>query len=151
MGTGKVVLVSTLILTMFGLSIYFLAPALSPLSTTSRVSSSGVIKAVGVGVYSDLACTTKLSSIDWGTLEPGVSKNVTCYIKNGGNSAITLSLSTANWSPSNASQNITLKWDSGGKSISPSQVVKATLTLSVSSSISGITNFSFDIIIVGTG
>lgn len=55
-----------------------------------------------------------------------------------------------NWNPKAASRYITLSWDYGGQSISPNNVVPVVLTLSVSKDISGITNFSFDIIITAT-
>jgi len=58
---------------------------------------------------------------------------------------------TSNWNPSNASDYMTLSWDYGGQSINPDEVVQVTFTLSVDASIDGITGFSFDITIVGSG
>jgi len=57
----------------------------------------------------------------------------------------------SNWSPSNASDYLTLSWDYGGQSINPDDVAQVTFTLSVDASIEGITSFSFDITIVGSG
>ena len=37
---------------------------------TWRVRTHGRIKAIGVGVYYDAACTQEVSEIDWGTLAP---------------------------------------------------------------------------------
>ena len=148
---GKVVLACLVTLLVLGLSLFLFEVAVSPRQARHAVSNKGVIKTVGVGVYSDSNCGSKLSSIDWGMLEPGQSLNVTGYIRNEATSAVTLSLSTANWSPSNASQYITLKWDYGGISIAPNEVVKVTFMLAVSENISGITNFSFDIAIISTG
>jgi len=54
---------------------------------------------------------------------------------------------TSNWSPSNASDYMSLSWDYGGQSIDVDEVVQVTFTLSVDASIEGITNFSFDITI----
>jgi len=147
----KIVLTCLVMLSVLALSFYFLGEAVSPRQVSDRVTSRGTIKAIGVNVYSDSGCTIKMSSIDWGILEPGANKSVTCYIRNEGNSALTLSLSTATWSPSNASQFIALTWDYGGKSVGPSEVLKVTFKLAVSATISGITDFSFDIIITGTG
>jgi len=119
--------------------------------TSRTISNAGTVIAVGVGVYRDNGCTDPLSSVDWGTLEPGSSKKVTCYIRNEGNSVSTLYMYASNWSPSDASGYMSLSWDYGGQSINPDEVVQVTFTLSVSTSIEGITSFSFDITIVGSG
>jgi hypothetical protein len=122
----------------------------SAVQTSKKVSNSGTITAVGVGVYSDSGCTNPLSSIDWGMLEPGSSKDKTGYIRNEGNSVSTLSMSTSNWNPSTASNYMTLSWNYDGQTLNPNEVVQVKFTLSVSASINGITSFSFDITIVGT-
>jgi len=62
-----------------------------------------------------------------------------------------LSMYTSNWSPLNASDYMILSWDYGGQSIGVGEVVRVTFTLSVDASIEGITSFSFDITIVGSG
>jgi len=49
-----------------------------------------------------------------------------------------------------ASSYITLDWDRDDYVLSSGESVQAVLTLSVSSSITGITSFSFDIVITGT-
>jgi len=105
---------------------------------------------VQLGIYSDSGCTTVLSSISWGTLDPGGSTSATAYLKNEGNVQVMLSMTYGNWTPSSASSYFTLSWDRQSYVLSVGSVVQATLTLSVSSSISGITTFSFDIIITAT-
>jgi len=108
------------------------------------------MKTIGVKAYLDSGGSQEVSSINWGTLEPGSTKNFTLYIKNEGNVNITLSLSTENWSPSSASNYMSLSWSYNGAVIKPGQIVQVTLSLQVSSSISGVTNFSFDIVITAT-
>ena len=116
-----------------------------------RVPNSGNVKTVGVGVYWDNACTNNVTSIDWGFLEPGATVNKTVYIKNEGNTPMVLNMTTDNWNPASASENITLSWNREGYVLNTTApVVQAILTLSVSSNISGVTSFSFDIIITGT-
>jgi len=116
-----------------------------------RVPSSGNVKTVGVGVYWDNACTNNVTSIDWGFLEPGATVNKTVYIKNEGNTPMMLNMTTDNWNPASASENITLSWNREGYVLNTTApVVQAILTLSVSPNISGVTSFSFDIIITGT-
>lgn len=111
----------------------------------------GTIKGIGVGVYWDSGCSNQVTSVDWGTVEPGSTKNVTVFIRNEGNVPETLSLETENWNPQNASSYMSLTWDYGGQAINVDEVVQVTLSLSISDTIEGITNFSFDIVIIGTG
>lgn len=129
--------------------ICIVATALGVLVATRKISSVGNIKAVGVGVYSDSNCTIPISFIDWGFLEPGSSKQFTIYVKNEGNVPIRLSMEVNNWNPQSASNYLTLTWDRQDHVLNPGDSSSAVLTLSVSQDISGITSFSFDIIIVG--
>jgi len=121
------------------------------MSASVHLQSVGTVKALGVGVYWDSGCSQTVSSIDWGLAEPGAVKNVTVYIRNEGNAPITLSLQTANWNPPNAADYISLSWNYSGQTIGANQVVVVTLSLSISSNIEGITTFSFDIVVVGSG
>jgi len=121
------------------------------LTVTQTISSSGTITALNVGVYSDSACTQSLASISWGQIALGGSASKTIYIKNTGNAPITLSMSTDSWSPSEANGPITITWDKSGASLNVGQSTSAVLTLAVSSSISGITSFSVNIEIIGSG
>lgn len=120
------------------------------LTSSQSVTSSGTITAVNVGVYTDIACTTSCSSIDWGTLLPGNSTTRIVYVKNTGTVPVTLSVSTANWTPSNANTYLTLTWDRVNYVLAPSTSVQATLTLTASSSAGSITSFNFNIVITGT-
>ena len=113
--------------------------------------NTGNVKAIDIEVYWDSDCTSEVSLIDWGIIEPGTTENVTVYILNTGNSDVMLSMNTTNWSPSSASNYITLSWDYEGQSIGPGLVQQTTLTLSMSSSIQGVTSFSFDIVVTGSG
>jgi len=124
--------------------------ALGALVATRTISNSGSVTAVGVGVYSDSACKTALTAISWGTVNPGDVKNYTVYVKNEGTVSVTLSMTVSNWNPPSASSYITLTWNQEKSTLTAGQVVPAVLTLSVSSSVSGVTSFSFDITITGT-
>ena len=128
------------------------AVAVTGLLTTSRtIGSSGTVKAINVEVYWDSGCTQVVGQIDWGALEPGDSLSKTVYIKNTGNAPLTLSMSCSGWSPVEAGDYITLSWDKEGGTVNPGEVVGAVLTLSVSDSISGVTDFSFNIVVEGSG
>ena len=131
-------------------SVALVALVSSLLTTYTTVNNNGTVKSIGVDVYWDLACTNKTSAIDWGTLESNTSKSVTVYIKNPGTAAAKLSMTTGNWNPTAASSQISLSWNCTNYVLQQSQVVGARMTLSVSSAISGISAFSFDITITGT-
>jgi hypothetical protein len=120
------------------------------LSSGRTVQSYGSVKAVNVGVYWNSGCTNVTSSVDWGLLSPGTSKNVTLYVRNEGNTVVGLSLACQSWSPAGASGYISLAWSQEGKTVSVGSMVTASVMLSVSSSVSGITSFSFNIVITGT-
>jgi hypothetical protein len=145
------VTIATLMLVLYTLTLSAVAQVTSSWNRNKTISNTGSVKAIGVGVYWDQNCTNPVSAIDWGILEPGSTKNVTIYIRNEGNSAVSLGMETSNWSPSNASNYIALSWDYDGSSIDPSVVVSVIFTLAVSASIEGITSFSFDITIIGSG
>jgi hypothetical protein len=135
----------------FVLILFLVTQVTSVIIASKTIPNVGSLKTVGVGVYWDSALTNSVASIDWGTLDLGASKEVTVYIRNEGNSAVSLTLNTANWSPSTASTYVTLTWNYGGQSISAGVAVQVKLTLSVSASATGITNFSFDISINANG
>lgn len=125
--------------------------AVGALVANRTISNVGSLKAVGVGVYWYSNCTSPVSSINWGTLEPGSNKQVTIYIKNEGNVPLKLGMTVSNWDPSSASSYITLSWNLGENYVlGATSVVSAVLTLSISSNIKDITNFRFDITISGT-
>jgi len=150
--SGKKVALMSAMIVLVGLAPIAVSSTIEAVKTKSmRITAAGSIVAVGVGVYWESSCTNVVSTIDWGPIEPGSSNSVVVYLKNRGNSDVTLSLETTNWNPSGASSYISLSWDYGGQVIKPGQVVPATLMLRVSSSISGITSFSFDIIITVSG
>lgn len=118
---------------------------------TRRIPSIATLKVVGVGVYEDAACTVEVTQIDWGILEPGDTVTVEGYIKNLSNVPITMTLQTEDWSPVNASNFISLSWDYDGSKIPVDSSIPVTLTLDVDAATSGISSFSFTIVIIGSG
>jgi len=120
------------------------------LSTVYPIGSSGVVSSANINVYWESGCINNVTSINWGTLSPGQSKNVVVYVKNTGSIALTLALTTDGWSPAGAAPYLALTWNYGGGQIQPNQVLVVTLTLTVSESIEGIADFSFTIYVTGT-
>ena len=121
------------------------------LTAQKTIHNIGSVKTVGVEAYWDQGCTDLVISINWGKIEPAASRKVIVYLRNEGNSPITLSLTTKSWSPSQASTYITLSWNYTGSSIQPNEFKPVTLSLTISQSITGITSFGFDIVITGEG
>jgi hypothetical protein len=64
---------------------------------------------------------------------------------------MTLSMTKANWNPAGANGPITISWDKESSVVAAGAVATAVLTLTVSSGISGISTYSVDIVIAGTG
>jgi len=128
------------------------ALTLAAINVSQNVSSSGTITtSPNIGVYSNSACTTNMTSINWGSIAAGGTATQTVYVKNTGTGTMTLSLTASSWSPSGASTYITISWNQQGTQLSAGGSVAATITLTVSSSITGITSFSNTITISGTG
>ena len=119
--------------------------------TKETIPNSGRMKALGVGIYWDSACTNRTISISWGLLEPGSNRTVTVYVRNEGKAAITLAEAIQNWNPSTAASYMTLAWNYASQTISMNQVLQVKLTLVVSPTISGISSFTFNLMITATG
>jgi hypothetical protein len=138
-----------IVLTIFAFSLA--ASTLAVLTVNQNLGSSGTVTtSPNIGVFSNSACTNSLTTIPWGTITAGGSTTQTIYVKNTGTGSLTLGLSTANWTPAQASTYITVSWDKQGTQLSTGQSTQATVTITVSSSISSITNFSNTISISGT-
>jgi hypothetical protein len=120
------------------------------LSSQKNISTTGQISTIGVEVYSDANATIPCSSINWGTLNPGGTANQTVYIKNPGNTAETLSMTTSGWNPPSATSVLSLIWDKQGTSLGAGSVVAATFTLTVASDTGDVSSFSFNILVEGS-
>ena len=124
-----------------------------------NVPSLATIKTIGVEAYWDPNRENKTETIDWGTIWPGSSKNVTFYIRSVSNFEATLNLNATNWNPANISDYMNLSWDYNGTTIRPSEIIQVTLTLSASPSNSfihylianDVKDFNFDIVIAASG
>lgn len=148
---ARILLVVFLALMIGGLAIGIFDNVSSLIQSNRTINNQGSVKGIGVGIYWDSAATNQVSSVNWGVIDPGSSNTVTVYVKNQGNAVVTLSKIAQNWNPSTSSSYLTLNWDYSGQTLSANQVLQVRLTLVVSSTISGITNFTFDIVITATG
>ena len=126
------------------LTIVVLSAIIIGFGSSKSVVYASSVKGRGVGIYCDQACTNRTLSLDWGAIEAGSNNTLTVYIKNEGNSPVSLWLETSNWAPSTAFGYMSLNWNYSGQVLSVDQVIPLELTLIVAPTISGITNFSFD-------
>jgi hypothetical protein len=120
------------------------------LTTNQTVPLNGTINAVNLAVYSDSNCTQTLSTLNVGTLNPGGTATQTIYVKNTGNIAETLTMSTSNWNPSNANTSLTLSWNRNNYVLPTGQSIQATLTLTAAANTGSLTTFSCDVTLTGT-
>lgn len=124
---------------------------LTPLTAVYRIESFASMQTPPeVDVYWDITGLDEVYEIRWGELEPGETKTVTVYTKNVGNVAFTGYMTTDEWTPSNAGDYITLDWDFGNSPLKVGRIRTTLLTLRIDEYITGITNFSFQIIITVT-
>ena len=121
------------------------------LVSNATVSASRFVAKAKLEVYSNSLCTQKITSINWGKIAPESSISKTVYVKNLGTTPLMLTMSKTNWNPTTANDSITLTWNRESTILAPNQIISANFTLGVSSSISGITSFSMNIIITGIG
>jgi archaellum component FlaG (FlaF/FlaG flagellin family) len=123
---------------------------LAALNVSENLSSTGTITAVNLDIYSDSACTIPITSISWGNVAPGSANPTTIYIKNTGNVAETLTMTSGSWTPSNANTYLTLTWNRQNTVLAAGASTSATLTLTAASNCGSLTTFSFTITITGT-
>jgi hypothetical protein len=142
--------VVALVLVSGSVSGFMVAQVMSASQAGTTVANVGTLRTSGVAVFTDNSFATELTSLNWGTMDPGSQKTLTVYIRNEGNSPITLTQMTSNWSPSTVSSYLSLSWSYSGQKVNAGAYVQVSLTLTVSSNVAKINSFSFDLTIIGT-
>ncbi|MGA2681826.1 MAG: hypothetical protein ABSF44_08515 [Candidatus Bathyarchaeia archaeon] len=84
------------------------------------------------------------------TARAGTQVTQIAYIKNTGNIAENLTMSTTSWSPSNAWTYLTLNWSPTSSTLAAGATTSATLTLTASSGAGALSTFSVNIVFTGT-
>ena len=110
----------------------------------SAVESTG-----GISVYWDKNCTKPVSLINWGNVSVGQVKEVTVFVRNEGNATTVLVETVTNWNPTGASRYLSFSWYCQNEKIEVGKTINVTQRLSVSSSVQGISQFSFAITVEG--
>ena len=148
-----ILITSMILLITYTMSLSLVSQAHPQNQTLKTISSTGNVKiqaTPGIGVYETADGTTPLTSLQWGTLEPGQSQTISSFIKNEGNVPLTISVETENWSPDLARTYLTLNWNCNTQPLNAGETAQLTLTLEVDPNTTGITNFGFDITIIGS-
>jgi hypothetical protein len=138
---------------LLGISVLALALSATTyavLITSQRLPSTGNVKAVGVRIYWDINRTQEVTTLNWGTIDPGTNRNSTVFIYNNGNVPLELNMTTSNWNPTSAAGYLRMTWNRENYVLNSSATVQTVLTLTVLSNVTGIDAFSFDITITGT-
>ncbi len=143
----KILFVSIFVVLLSGS--YLVYNAYEYAKSSKQIQAHGYIRVLGVEIWKDEALTEILGFIDWGILSAGEETTYFVWVENQGNSEIKLSMWTEAWNPTNASDWIDLSWDYDDSWIPANSSIPILFTLSVSSNIIGITNFSFDIWVKG--
>jgi hypothetical protein len=148
MNNQKLSKAALIALAIIALSLTLTTAAL--LTTSQNIPMNGTITAVNLAVYSDSGCTQTVTSLNVGTLNPGATATQTVYIKNTGNVPETLTLTTTNWNPTNATNYLTLSWNRQNTVLNAGSSIQATLTLTAAANTGSLTTFSCDVTLTGT-
>jgi hypothetical protein len=119
-------------------------------STKSSTNVSAVQTSGTIGVYWDSSCSKTVSSIDWGTLQLGETKNIIVYARNEGTETVFLTVTASNFVPAITSVYLNFAYSCIGHKLRPNSTVQVTQALSVSSSTNGVSTFSFEMTFQGT-
>jgi ABC-type multidrug transport system fused ATPase/permease subunit len=128
---------------IYMLTVIVLGTIVVNFGSTIAVVHAGSVEGFGVGIYWDRACTNRTVFLDWGYIAAGSSTSLTVYVKNEGNSAVSLWLSTSTWTPVTSSSHISLSWNYSRQILNTGQIIPLTLTLTVEPALTGVTNFIF--------
>lgn len=123
---------------------------LTTLNLPKLIKKSSAVESLNVGVYWDSGCTQEVTSIDWGQLSPGSKTEVDIFVRNEVNQPLFIAIATQDWNPTQTADYITLSGKYDRRAIDPEETVLIPLTLKVSEDIIEITDFSFNIHIIGT-
>jgi hypothetical protein len=134
----------TLLATLCLLIIIVLGAVIADFGSNKNVVRADSVVAIGAGIYWDQACTNRTLQFNWGLIGASSSNNLTVYVRNECNSAVSLELITSTWTPSTTSEYISLNWNYTGQILKTDEVIPIELTLKVDPTIVDITNFSFE-------
>ena len=135
----------------------------SPVTVTPSPSSTSLAATLQLGLYRSYPNETSrqyLDNIEWYTITPGQYRNSsTIYFRNEGTVPLTVSFSPVDWVfhdaagnllPQSYSQYFTLTWNYDNSAIKVNEVRPLVFTLAVSSNLTDVASFSFNLVVTMT-
>jgi hypothetical protein len=150
LGNNIMKLQKTPSIAIIALTITLILLALTTTAAAQSKSPKKTITTVNLGVYTDSACTQTATALNVGALNPGATTTQTVYIKNTGNVAETLTMTTNNWNPTGAGTTLTLSWNRQNTVLNAGTSIQATIKLTAASNTGTLTTFSCDVTLTGT-
>lgn len=143
-----IILTTSLIIWVFAISL--ITPTFSKKPDTKINNSNNMNNSsnAGIEIYWDKQGTNRVTSLEWGSLEPGTEKTITLFIKNKGKNSITLSYFISNWQTPEIVNYLNLTWDYIGQPIQFKELFQLKFTLYIAENAKTTENFSFDITII---
>lgn len=133
-------------------TVLVLAITLVVIVETTNVSATGTIMTVNCAAFANSDGTGSLTAINWPALTPNEGTTQIVYIENTGTVACNLTFATSDWNPSIASTYITVTGVySNAINVQPAAIVQLTISEQISPGITGVTNYSYDILLIATG
>jgi len=122
-----------------------------PVTGTVTITSSGIMLVgdIEFEINWDVTGTNEVTTVEWGALEPGEVATVQFWVKNEGAADLYCDMGTDEWIPSGSDQYFDLTWDFGSTAVAQHRSRKVTMELHVHDDITGIDEFTFNIIIYG--
>jgi hypothetical protein len=111
-----------------------------PVALSSATSAPSITHSEGIKVNDNYS--SELTSIDWGTITLGVTKNTQISVLNIGDKPVILYLSAINWTPG---VNGTITWNYNDEAVLANATVSITLSLNIESA--NVTAFNNNIIV----
>lgn len=123
----------------------------NPVTGTVIVPSSGIMLVgdITFEIYWDVTGTREVTMVEWGALMPGDVATVEFWVKNEGNTLLYCDTGTEEWVPSGSEQYFDLTWNFGDTPVGSLRSRKVIMELHVHEDITGIDEFTFNIIIYG--
>lgn len=121
--------------------------AYSAWEASLQIPSGGIVVYGTGAAYYDLGKATPITFLDWTTMDPGTNKNLTVYVYNNSTQPADLNITAQDWQPTNCPGYMAFTTDYNGTALKAYELRMVNVTLTVHMNCTGITDFSFDIVI----
>jgi hypothetical protein len=140
-------ILSVVIVALLASSVYFYVRGEQ---ITKQVGTSGITASANLVILNESANAT-ITNVYWGVVRQGEQRNININVRNVGNIPVTLSVTTANYDPTNAATWLSFNTDYVGTVLSPNDTLPVQLQLTPGLSAPAGQAFSFTILITSIG